>query len=1266
MVPSGGTFCKIDYMRLRHAILGVFCIGVTAPLFGQVTITNPSLPFGSVGGSYFAQLTATPVGQSYQWSIIPPNGLPPGLSLDSFKGVISGTPTAGGTSVFTVRAVNGQQQSGSTQLSIGILQISTPSPLPGATLGASYSVTFNVSDGPASAFYSWSAGQTPPPPGLLLSSNGVLSGVPTGIGTFNFTVSVFDEKDNIQSTKNFSLTVAGAVNITTPSPLPNGDANSPYKATLNATGGTTPYHWSIAGAQGLPPGLNLDPNAGIISGTPLAAATYSFTVQVIDSANSGAGKTFFLTINPALNITTTSPLPNATVGATYSVAIAAAGGQTPYTFSVQATPFNPNPAPPGFSLSPGGVLSGVPTTAGMYTFGVLLTDGTGSQVSMSFALTVNPALAFSTASPLPGGTAGQTYSQQIMAIGGTLPYTFSTTNPPPGLTLDASGVLSGTTTTPGTFSVNITVTDSAKTSVTKVFQLSVASVAPLLQVSPLSLTFTAPAGGDSPGSQTISVIPVGPATATFSVSVDGGSTIIAAPPWISVKPSGGTAPARVIVSLNQGNMPAGNFSARVRITDAAQNSYVVSVSLVVTNVPPQLEVAPNSLRFATRLQTPGTLEQTITVRNSGGGGPLGFSTSILNAGSLISIVTPTTGQTARNAFTSLKVRINTQGRKVGSYRDVIRFTSTGGDVDVPVSVFIADDGSIIGLSQTGLRFQARQGGGYSNTQTIQVFNFGDPAATVNWKAEIVTGANWLVLSPASGTARTSAPGKLSFSVTPEATQFAPGGYYALVRISDSQSQNSPQYVVAVLDLANSSTLPLPDPSPGGLLFIGVANGAQPASQSIGVNTSSAQAVTLTAAALTSDGVNWLSVSPSLSRSTGQSPARLVVSASTVGLAPGIYIGEVSIAMSGTIRTVTVILIVTPAGSTASPATATTPSASCTPSKVALTQTGLVNNFAVPAKWPATLIVQLNDDCGAAILNGSVVASFSNGDPPLTLRGDTQVGTYSVTWQAGAVTPQMVVTVHAESGSLQPATVQLIGTINPNAAPVLFKNGTVNVFNRVSGGALAPGTIVEVYGTSLASGTATPGVLPLPNIFNGTIVVIGGVQVPLYYLSDGQLDAEIAVDLPANQQHAIVVSANGALTLPDQIDVVPVQLGVAAYTDGHVIAQHGADFSYVTASSPAKPGEVLVIYLSGMGPTNPAVKSGDPAPGAEPLARVTLAPTVMVDGENGDIGFAGLSPGFVGLYQVNFTVPSNAKNGDLNLVLIQNGVTANITKLPVAK
>jgi len=148
---------------------------------------------------------------------------------------------------------------------------------------------------------------------------------------------------------------------------------------------------------------------------------------------------------------------------------------------------------------------------------------------------------------------------------------------------------------------------------------------------------------------------------------------------------------------------------------------------------------------------------------------------------------------------------------------------------------------------------------------------------------------------------------------------------------------------------------------------------------------------------------------------------------------------------------------------------------------------------------------------------------------------------------------------------------------------------------------------------------------------------------------------------------ILVSANGAFTLPDLLDINPFQAGVAAYTDGsgNVIAQH-ADFSYVTASSPAKPGEVVIIYLGGMGATNPAVPSGQGAPTAEPLARVVNNPTVTVDGQNTSVAFAGLAPGFVGLYQIDFQVPTNARVGSLALVVSQGGVAGNTTNLIVGQ
>jgi uncharacterized protein (TIGR03437 family) len=371
-------------------------------------------------------------------------------------------------------------------------------------------------------------------------------------------------------------------------------------------------------------------------------------------------------------------------------------------------------------------------------------------------------------------------------------------------------------------------------------------------------------------------------------------------------------------------------------------------------------------------------------------------------------------------------------------------------------------------------------------------------------------------------------------------------------------------------------------------------------------------------------------------------------------------------MSGAVVSVDVTLVVQPAGtiaaSDAPSALAEVRAAGCTPSKLAITQTGLVDNFAVPAQWPTPLIVQLNDDCGNAVTNGSVVASFSNGDPPLSLRGDGQAGTYSATWQAGVVTPQMVVTLQAAAGTLQPATAQLTGGISQNQAPVVAKNGTLHNLNPVVGGPLAPGTIAQVYGSGLAATTVSPGVLPLATTFNGTFMLIGGISAPLYYLSSGQLDVQIPSELAANQQYANVVSANGALTLPDQIDVIPAVPGVVASGDGQIVAQHGLDYSLVNAGSPAKPGEYIIIYLAGMGATNPSVASG----AVSPLAPVTIQPTVTVDGQTAAVGYAGLTPGSVGLYQINFQVPVSAQTGDLPVVITQNGMTANAAKLQVSQ
>jgi uncharacterized protein (TIGR03437 family) len=190
-------------------------------------------------------------------------------------------------------------------------------------------------------------------------------------------------------------------------------------------------------------------------------------------------------------------------------------------------------------------------------------------------------------------------------------------------------------------------------------------------------------------------------------------------------------------------------------------------------------------------------------------------------------------------------------------------------------------------------------------------------------------------------------------------------------------------------------------------------------------------------------------------------------------------------------------------------------------------------------------------------------------------------------------------------------------------------------------------------------------VPVVTTFDNTYVLVGPYQAPLYYVSSGQLDIQLPAELDATQQYPIVVSVNGAVTLPDTLNIVPATPGVAAFASGGIIAQH-TDYSLVTTASPAKPGEVIIMYLAGLGATNPSVPSGMAAPSTPPLAEVTLPVTVTVDGQNAVVDYAGLTPGSVGLYQIDFQVPPNAQAGNLNVVVSQNGLVSNTSTLPVSQ
>jgi hypothetical protein len=267
---------------------------------GPLKITTTSLPEGYVGQAYSERVQATGGSGTRTWSLFS-GTLPQDLSLNRTTGLISGTPTAQGTSLFAVRVTDTGGQEATQAL---LIVINPPSPpkitttsLPGGTVGLPYSEVLEAIAGTGTFVWSLSSGSLPA--NLTLSPAGTISGTPTGTGTSNFTVRVTDALSQ-SDTQGLSISVSAALTITTSS-LKKAKVGQRYDMALQRSGGVSPFTWSVTPA--LPTGLSLDPSTGKITGIPAegTAGTYDRTFTVQDSSTptkQTASKMFALTINP--------------------------------------------------------------------------------------------------------------------------------------------------------------------------------------------------------------------------------------------------------------------------------------------------------------------------------------------------------------------------------------------------------------------------------------------------------------------------------------------------------------------------------------------------------------------------------------------------------------------------------------------------------------------------------------------------------------------------------------------------------------------------------------------------------------------------------------------------------------------------------------------------------------------------------------------------------------------------------------------------------
>jgi large repetitive protein len=356
----------------------------------QLTISTSRLPSGIVGAAYSQTLISKGAveGATLTWTISS-GSLPTGLAL-SEGGVLSGSPTVSGSYVFLIQVTSstaaGVGESAVRRFTLEIvaapLQITTSSSLPPGSVGVAYSQQMAAMGGAPAYAWSISSGALPDGVGLN-SSTGVISGTPASAGTFSFQLAVTDQAKS-QVTGAFTLAVTSPLSISTASPLPAGGIGAAYSTTLSATGGATPYTWSISSQAGsLPPGVTLDAVSGHLAGTPASIGSYGFQAIVTDAAGRTASKAFTLSITNVLAISTTSPLPDGAVGAAYQQQFAATGGTPAYTWSIAG-----GALPAGITLDPStGLLSGTPTAGGAFNVTIGVKDASQT-ASSAFRLTI--------------------------------------------------------------------------------------------------------------------------------------------------------------------------------------------------------------------------------------------------------------------------------------------------------------------------------------------------------------------------------------------------------------------------------------------------------------------------------------------------------------------------------------------------------------------------------------------------------------------------------------------------------------------------------------------------------------------------------------------------------------------------------------------------------------------------------------------------------------------------------------------------------------
>lgn len=482
-IPDTAQAYSLNFAAIPHGPLGYMTVWPTGESKPLVSTLN------ALTGTITANAAIVPSGLSGAISVYPSSATDLVIDIDGYFAPADSAPDP--LSLYALapcRVLDTRQTTGAFSGTLPVSVLQSGCQVPSAQAYVLNATVVPLHGQPLGYLTLWPDAEDKPVVATLNALDGAITSNMAIVSTLNGFIDAYATSPTDLVVDIFSyFAPIGSLSIITTS-LPSATLNYNYSTALGATGGVTPYAWSIISGS-LPPGLNLDPTSGVISGTPTMVGTYPFTVRVSDSQSppATASAPFSIAVNATLtqlSIVTTS-LPSGTQNQTYSAMLAATGGLTPYTWSVTA-----GSLPRGLSLNSNtGAITGAPTGGGISNFTVQVADSESPpQTAMTqLSITITPAVPLRmTTTSLPYGIFGTPYSATLTAVGGVYPYIWTITagSLPAGLSLNGStGAITGTPTGGGTSSFTVQVADSETPPQTATAQLSITIANGILLIS---------------------------------------------------------------------------------------------------------------------------------------------------------------------------------------------------------------------------------------------------------------------------------------------------------------------------------------------------------------------------------------------------------------------------------------------------------------------------------------------------------------------------------------------------------------------------------------------------------------------------------------------------------------------------------------------------------------------------------------------------------------------------------------------------------------